>query len=507
MAQVLYNSKSKLPCGCTPGAGVILCVSSSIVAPTLCPNSSVDETYSRSYIEATVLNETFFNNSCFGSYYAYLLQYDSSQLVDGTVFNSANINGIFCQSCLTQWMTDVVGNEPLLISNNDGSITYTSPHGCDLTFFPGNTPPSQPNYSLIPAIDATYDLGSGSNRWRDLYLSRNAAIGGVATILSLSVGGAPTVASNISSPSVLIENGTSQTPAGATNYFATRNGANNAYTKLLWADNADNSVVNSAANLITNIPTGFQYKFQINSGDVYRLSSTAFTPNNDYVVTLGMSSAHFNGLFSNAVTSNSSNLTLSSGTGFITSLFVGTQSLNLYKDSSSNLQLKFDAGSGGGLGLLLGPNTGDGSDVDFTVVAGGGLSASGYDGVTRGAFIGLYGNEHGNNGSVILSSGNNASAAIIVTAQGDANIVSNNGLVKASIVTGQSFVVHNTSGSADVFSVLPSGQIKSISANETTAAGTPTFGSNCPAVTVGAPNTWLKFTKSDGSQLYVPAWK
>lgn len=43
--------------------------------------------------------------------------------------------------------------------------------------------------------------------------------------------------------------------------------------------------------------------------------------------------------------------------------------------------------------------------------------------------------------------------------------------------------------------------------NESTGAGTPAAGTNCPAVTVTAPYTWLKFKTSDGSTVYVAAYK
>lgn len=56
-------------------------------------------------------------------------------------------------------------------------------------------------------------------------------------------------------------------------------------------------------------------------------------------------------------------------------------------------------------------------------------------------------------------------------------------------------------------SVLASGQVKTISGNEATGAGSAALGANSPAVTNTAPYTWLKFTSSDGSQVYVPAWK
>jgi len=42
---------------------------------------------------------------------------------------------------------------------------------------------------------------------------------------------------------------------------------------------------------------------------------------------------------------------------------------------------------------------------------------------------------------------------------------------------------------------------------ESTGAGTPLLGTNCPASTLTAPYTWLKVETSDGSTVYIPAWK
>ncbi len=43
---------------------------------------------------------------------------------------------------------------------------------------------------------------------------------------------------------------------------------------------------------------------------------------------------------------------------------------------------------------------------------------------------------------------------------------------------------------------------------DTTGAVTPLgLGTNCPAVSGAAPYTWLAFTSSDGSTVYVPAYK
>lgn len=41
----------------------------------------------------------------------------------------------------------------------------------------------------------------------------------------------------------------------------------------------------------------------------------------------------------------------------------------------------------------------------------------------------------------------------------------------------------------------------------TTGAGTPLLSTNCPAVTVTAPYTWIKAMAADGSIIYSPAWK
>lgn len=44
-------------------------------------------------------------------------------------------------------------------------------------------------------------------------------------------------------------------------------------------------------------------------------------------------------------------------------------------------------------------------------------------------------------------------------------------------------------------------------AQESTGAGSALLGANSPAVTLAAPYKWIKFQTSDGSTVYVPAWK
>ena len=43
--------------------------------------------------------------------------------------------------------------------------------------------------------------------------------------------------------------------------------------------------------------------------------------------------------------------------------------------------------------------------------------------------------------------------------------------------------------------------------NNTTGTGSPSLGANSPATTNSAPYTWFKMMSSDGSNVYVPAWK
>ncbi len=40
-----------------------------------------------------------------------------------------------------------------------------------------------------------------------------------------------------------------------------------------------------------------------------------------------------------------------------------------------------------------------------------------------------------------------------------------------------------------------------------TGSGSAALGSNCPAVTVSAPYTWIKTVSKDGSTVYIPVWK
>lgn len=110
--------------------------------------------------------------------------------------------------------------------------------------------------------------------------------------------------------------------------------------------------------------------------------------------------------------------------------------------------------------------------------------------------------------------GSNALIPLTVSVYGDG--VSRTALQIDQPSNGDSLVI-NTKGSGNAItfksfsstklSILASGQVKTSSGNEATGSGSAALGANSPAVTNTAPYTWLKFTSSDGSQVYVPAWK
>jgi len=73
--------------------------------------------------------------------------------------------------------------------------------------------------------------------------------------------------------------------------------------------------------------------------------------------------------------------------------------------------------------------------------------------------------------------------------------------------TSTNFPVVNLVNGIEVFRMEPNCTLRTVSGNESTGAGVTALGSNCPAVTVTAPYTWIRIHTSDGSICYIPAWK
>lgn len=68
-------------------------------------------------------------------------------------------------------------------------------------------------------------------------------------------------------------------------------------------------------------------------------------------------------------------------------------------------------------------------------------------------------------------------------------------------------LVQISNGTATVLTINNGGQMVTAARNEATGAGSALLGTNSPAVTNTAPYTWIKMKTSDGSTVYIPAWK
>lgn len=129
LREVIYNSQVRLSCSGSLPAEIVLCIPTSIVAPHLC-SSEVEQIFTYHYIEATLTAVCKTSGTCNGTNWKYTIEYDDEQLVSPNVLDSTQINGVFCKGCLTQWVEDLVGDEVSFVDNEDGTLTFTSQHGC-----------------------------------------------------------------------------------------------------------------------------------------------------------------------------------------------------------------------------------------------------------------------------------------------------------------------------------------------------------------------------------------
>jgi len=133
---VTYCSGNRLSCtGCLP-ANVILCLDSDeLLAPITCPETDVDTPFLFNIIEASLISFSKSSGSCSTSIYKYIFEYDDVLLLDPSQpLTSADIIGVFCKGCITNWVEQKIGNESYFRDNGDGTITFISPHGCEYTF-------------------------------------------------------------------------------------------------------------------------------------------------------------------------------------------------------------------------------------------------------------------------------------------------------------------------------------------------------------------------------------
>lgn len=110
-----------------------------------------------------------------------------------------------------------------------------------------------------------------------------------------------------------------------------------------------------------------------------------------------------------------------------------------------------------------------------------------------------------------------AASGVLAAAQGVMYASSGltGGLLLATQAAADIIFARGGFGAAQEVARFRSGPVFDLSANNTkikfnvgtTGVGVTALGTNCPAVTATSVNTWLQVTGSDGSALFVPAWK
>ncbi len=139
MKTVKFFTRTKLSGSDCSNAPFILCLGPDLVAPTVCPETDEDGTYSWSTLEAVLKEPATCKWVCdavSGKRYQvweYCFIYQTGELADGvTVLGTKDILGASHKGCFARWVEDLVGNEPYIISGNGGEPDiFVSPHGCE----------------------------------------------------------------------------------------------------------------------------------------------------------------------------------------------------------------------------------------------------------------------------------------------------------------------------------------------------------------------------------------
>ena len=158
-----YSSSCNFQCGTSLPAPVIMCVPHSFVAPYLCQPEPIGnqfyQTYNYGFIAGSIIAKSGMSSSCGRpGIWDYTLQYDDTSLNQGVTLTSANILGMFCDSCLTNWVRDIVGADPYISLDDVGNPTFVSPHGC-----------TYPITQFIPDYGSVAALGSSITDAAQIY--------------------------------------------------------------------------------------------------------------------------------------------------------------------------------------------------------------------------------------------------------------------------------------------------------------------------------------------------
>ena len=132
---IKWASSVCIPCRDCANAEVVLCVNPDKVAPKICTEVAAYHAFSYSTIEAILIKACCIGQC--GDRWEYTFTYDDVQIAEGQTLYRQDITGVFCKGCIYSWVQDLVGDEPFVVDNGDGSATYTTRHGCEYDFEPG----------------------------------------------------------------------------------------------------------------------------------------------------------------------------------------------------------------------------------------------------------------------------------------------------------------------------------------------------------------------------------
>lgn len=133
---VVVNSTELLSCACVPAAQVILCVESGLVTPSVCQDDVA--TYEYNFLEAVIECSGKARSSNCDIVYSYEVTYDDSLLVSydeetqqaTTPLVTTDISGIFCQSCLTDYI-QIENGQGVSLTVDGNTITLVNQYGCE----------------------------------------------------------------------------------------------------------------------------------------------------------------------------------------------------------------------------------------------------------------------------------------------------------------------------------------------------------------------------------------
>ncbi len=162
LKNVSWISSTKLPCACEEPANVILVVPSEKVLAVACPDSSNNPETTREVtsIPAEIIDFTTFKSRT-GLAYRYVFEYDDDLLVEDTLITRTDIEHVICESGLTSWIRELVG-QPVVIVEDEEGIKLVNQYGCEF-IIPGEGSVVEPTTDFRYPINLGVAHGLGPN--------------------------------------------------------------------------------------------------------------------------------------------------------------------------------------------------------------------------------------------------------------------------------------------------------------------------------------------------------